>query len=167
MSCNSECFTNNCVCDTLLAIVEAQDKVDGPTGCTFSCDNAINELVGGVANGGFNTIPIILTCKNTCLPFVGVGGLIDPNPTPPVSGRVFEFPVSPIFRVNDVDPETCCATLELLSTEDPIVVSPSFNPDPFEILNDLTGEVLEDTGSCITVDLNCFCAVTCLSPITV
>ncbi|WP_071459171.1 CotY/CotZ family spore coat protein [Bacillus massilinigeriensis] len=167
MSCNSEYHTSNCVCDTLLAIVEAQDKVDGPGSCTFSCNNAIHELVGGVSSGRFNTIPVILTCKNTCLPFVGIGAAIDTTPTPPTNKRVFEFPISPIFRVNDVDPETCCATLELLSKDPTIVIKSGLKTDPIDLLNALTGEVLEETGSCITVDLNCFCGVTCLSPINV
>ncbi|MGG5253249.1 CotY/CotZ family spore coat protein [Neobacillus sp. SM06] len=157
MSCGTEFYTSNCVCDTLLAIVEAQDRVDN--GCSTSCNRAIQELVGGVTTGGTNTIPVILTCKDTCLPYIGFGALRVPLTA------TFTFPISTIFRVVEVDPETCCATLELLSLPTPLDATGAL--DLPAIFTALTGATLVGTGACITVDLNCFCAVTCLPPIEI
>lgn len=164
MSCGTEFLTSNCVCDTLLAIVEAQDRVD--PSCTSSCNRAIQELVGGVSPVNGNTIPVILSCKSTCQPYVGVGAIrVGTGPvlaapvTPPTSG--FYFITSGVFRVVEVDPETCCATLELL---DGSVVSGAAS-NPFAVLATNMENPLVSSGACITVDLNCFCSVTCLSPI--
>lgn len=165
MSCGKDFHTNNCVCDTLLAIVEAQEKVS-PTAddCAFSCNTAIRELVAGVTTPA-NTIPVILTCKNSCLPFVGVGVGRRTTGTPL---RPFDVTLGVVFRVVDVDPDTCCATLEILDPE-PSEGNPIANcDDPCFFLNQLNNaQRLESTGVCITVDLDCFCAVACIFPITV
>lgn len=165
MSCGSEFFTSNCVCDTLLAIVEAQDKINPITDeCTFGCSRAIQELVGGVNTTGADTIPVILICKSTCAPFQATGVRRDTQtPTTP-----FQVVCGCVFRVVDVDPETCCATLEILG----ITRGGSANPDFTNCettgfacvnnLNDATG--LARSGVCITVDLNCFCGVSCIFP---
>ena len=76
MSCGSEYETQNCITDTLLAIVDAQDKVapckkEDETGC----DRAINELKGGHKKSDFNTIPIILQLKCSGKPFKGQSGV--------------------------------------------------------------------------------------------
>ncbi|MDQ0413591.1 CotY/CotZ family spore coat protein [Mesobacillus stamsii] len=151
MSCGSEYYTSNCVCDTLLAIVEAQEKVSPSSGCTDSCATAIQELLNGVVNGTADTIPVILYCKGTCAPFEGLGvartGVVG-TPFAPVSGY--------IFRVVEVDPETCCAVLEILEDGTPLGGTP---------LSGLaTATALVRTEVCITVDLNCFCGVSCLFP---
>ena len=160
MGCGSEFYTSNCVCDTLLAIVEAQEKVSPAAACTNSCSTAIQELVNGVVNGVADTIPVMLYCKGTCAPFVGqglardiVGGVLDTTPFEPVCGC--------IFRVVDVDPETCCAVLEILTfagAECPPAVGTTCLTGI-----DLATELLT-TDVCITVDLNCFCGVTCIFP---
>lgn len=148
MGCDSEKMSN-CVCDTLLSIVEAQDQVEND--CQYSCNTAIQELVEGT-NSRYNTIPVILTCKGDCEPFVGHGV------QRVSSGTTFDLLHSIVFRVNDVDPETCCATLELLQ----------FGKDKNKghLLKMIENTPLVATNVCITVDLNCFCAVTCLPPVT-
>ncbi|WAA13081.1 CotY/CotZ family spore coat protein [Fervidibacillus halotolerans] len=148
MGKHSEKFTN-CVCDTLLSIVEAQDQVEND--CQFSCDTAIQELVGG-ASSPYNTIPVMLTCKGTCELFVGHGVRRSDE-----TDTELDVINSIVFRVNDVDPETCCATLELLQEAD--------TRNRGDLLKKIEHADLEATNVCITVDLKCFCAVTCLPPV--
>lgn len=147
MGCDSEKMSN-CVCDTLLSIVEAQDQVEND--CN-GCNTAIRELVGG-AQTPFNTIPVLLTCKGDCDLFVGHGVRRDENTT-----TELEVIHSIVFRVNDVDPETCCASLELLQEAD--------TKNKGDLLDMIETHDFESTNVCITVDLNCFCAVSCLPPV--
>ncbi|WP_409291840.1 CotY/CotZ family spore coat protein [Peribacillus sp. SCS-37] len=177
MSCGSNFETSNCVCDTLLAIVEAQEKVspDAPAStCTTSCNRSIRELLGGVHhhNGSpFNTIPVILTCKSTCLPYLGFGFRREPECHGSNQSHLVSFETI-VFRVVDVDEETCCAVLELLTTACLIE-----DRDELAEIDSLVGKIqlitadIEEpflsTGICITTDLSCFCSVTCLPATTV
>ncbi len=144
--------TMNCVCDTLLSIVEAQDQVE--MNCPNSCDTAIQELVGGAANP-YNTIPVMLTNAGNSDLFIGSG--VRRNRDNPNTG--LEVINAIVFKVKDVDPETCCATLELLQEGQERKVN--------QLLDDIEDEDLVSTGVCITVDLDCFCSVTCLPPTTI
>ena len=162
MSCGSEFETESVIIDTLLAIVEAQDRVDSGINGPVGCSRAIQELIGGINPSGFNTIPVILTWK-TGVPFVGYGALRE-NVTPSTSSIVY----SAIFRVEEVDPDTGAASLELLTRTGVIPYipdTPVINPN--EALFELNNEVLAGTGAYINVDLNCVCAVTCLPPTTI
>ncbi|WP_442599203.1 CotY/CotZ family spore coat protein [Neobacillus sp. D3-1R] len=152
----------NCVCGVLRAIVDAQDQVSPieEGDCTVSCERSIQELLAGVVSptSGPNTIPVILYCA--CEPFLGFG--VRKTTTAPV-GRL-DCVRSFIFRVNSVD-ENCCASLELLET------GHSNQGNHFDVCDQFPGnsvspEDITGTGICITVDLSCFCAVTCLDPIT-
>ncbi|MFS8652535.1 MAG: CotY/CotZ family spore coat protein [Caldibacillus sp.] len=141
----------NCVCDTLLAIVEAQDQVKST--CPNSCDAAIQELVGGTTSPN-NTIPVMLTNAGNSDLFIGSG--VRRNKANPNTG--LEVINAIVFKVKDVDPETCCATLELLQEGE--------NRDVQELLDMIEDTELDSTDVCITVDLDCFCSVTCLPPIS-
>jgi len=157
MSCGSEYETQNCITDTLLAIVDAQDKVapckkEDETGC----DRAINELKGGHTKSDFNTIPIILQLKCSGEPFKGQSGVREKGHPSKIS-----IVCSTIFRVVDVDSENHCASLELLSHSK----SGSESTSPFA----LCGEQIKDlagTNAFITVDLTSFASVSCLPPVT-
>lgn len=168
MSCGSEFFTSNCVCDTLLAIVEAQDKISPTTDeCTFGCSRAIQELVGGVNTTGADSIPVILICKGTCSPFQATGVRRSTSTTAP-----FDVVCGCVFRVIDVDPETCCATLEILGIVPEGQTTPVFDlcegkkkNNGFGCVKNLeNAKALARSGVCITVDLNCFCGVSCIFP---
>ena len=161
MSCGSEYETQNCITDTLLAIVEAQDRVEPCQEGTTGCNRAIQELIGGITPSGYNTIPITLQLKSTGLPFIGYGAVRE-NLVPPTSAILY----SAIFRVEDVDPENNCASLELLrsTTSIPYITDTEVSPQAALFL--LQNEILTFTDAYITVDLSAFASVSCLPPIT-
>lgn len=148
---------DNCVCSVLKAIVDAQDQVSPVSGgCAVSCEKSIQELLSGVspASTSPNTIPVILYCG--CDPFLGTGVRVKTTG----GAQHLECIQSFVFRVNEVD-DNCCASLELLE------VKGGPNPaNPCAQFNGAKPEDIKATGICITVDLNCFCAVTCLDPVT-
>lgn len=106
MSCGNDKHSDDCVCSTLLAIAEAQEKIeeDSHTGCKRS----IEELKGRIKPKGFDTIPVLLTIDGH--PFSAVGAVRTTKP----DHRLFNIFKSFLFRVNTVNRSTCCATLELL-----------------------------------------------------
>jgi hypothetical protein len=148
---------DNCVCAVLRRIADAQDMVDpDPVGdCEVSCERSIEAVLAGATFPpvpGPNTIPVILYCD--CSPFLGFG-------VKKVSG-IFTCFQTFVFRVSSVD-EYCCASLELLETVPPSGTSLS---EPLEHpCEQFPASGFTRTGICITVDLNCFCGVTCLEPV--
>ncbi|GAB3069244.1 CotY/CotZ family spore coat protein [Virgibacillus ainsalahensis] len=153
MGCGKDFDTGNCVCDILKDIAEAQSDVRENC-CDTSCDQSISDLLGETDNGnGLDTVPVILYCKDSCKPFKGFGATRKNN------GKPDEILSSFIFRVKRVD-DDCCAVLELLLEAD--------QPCGYNDMKDPADQKvhhLEATGICITVDLNCFCHVTCLPAI--
>ncbi|HLR40307.1 MAG TPA: CotY/CotZ family spore coat protein [Virgibacillus sp.] len=147
--CGKDFHTGNCVCDILKEIENAQrDVVENC--CDTSCEQSISDLLGETDHGnGLDTVPIILYCKDGCKPFKGYGAHPD---------HIGHMQSSFYFRVKKVS-EDCCATLELLRDEH----CDAYNPhDPMEQKT----HHLRATGICMTVDLNCFCHVTCLPAIS-
>ncbi|UOR13108.1 CotY/CotZ family spore coat protein [Halobacillus amylolyticus] len=150
-----KCDFKDCVCDILRDIKAAQDEVAGDNCCDYGCKQSIDDLVGGTMGGnGRDTIPVILYCEGTCKPFKGFGGKRCED-----NSNNFDVKESFFFRVKDVD-DDCCATLELL-------LSPETGSDcGCECPAEQETEDLSATGICITVDLKCFCHVTCLPAIS-
>lgn len=150
--------SENCVCNVLRAIVEAQNQISPlEEFCETSCERSIQQLVGGVqAANEFDTIPVILYCG--CDPFLGFG--VGPSEQGNQKQRcVATF----YFRVVDVD-NNCCATLELL--ESGMGEGNNIPQNPCQQLMQGGGEgSFTGTGICITMDLSCFCGVTCLNPV--
>lgn len=157
MGCEHDVFNSNCVCDILLDIVEAQEKVD-PTNnhCVSGCSTALDELCGGPTSSTYTTIPVSLISKGTCDYFIGKGVRR--------SGSGVNVYEGVAFRVVDVDPETCCATLELLQAA-PVwyFIEPGTTQTAKAqfLFSGIDTFGYTNTGICITVDLNCFCGVTC------
>ncbi|MBY7143125.1 spore coat protein [Virgibacillus sp. NKC19-3] len=145
MGCGKDFDTGNCVCDILREISEAQSDVVENC-CDTSCEQSINDLLGESDNSnGLDTVPIILYCKDGCKPFKGYGA--NPNDIGDITSSFY-------FRVKKVTKD-CCATLELL--RDP----KDGNRDPKSPCEQDTKPLLA-TGICMTVDVSCFCHVTCL-----
>lgn len=194
MSCDNFCETGgemagHCVADVVKKIVKAQREAvrAGEDTCLTSCERSIEDLLNEFEPNRrrlrHNTIPFILYCKKSCKPFIG-SGIIRSN-----SRRSFTCIESPVFRVkNFVRGSDHCAVLELLKP-----VRTNYGPGPASESGDSDGldankllfseseyggcqvcdffrgkkiNNFQATGICITVDLNCFCGITCLDPIT-
>ncbi|PLS16003.1 spore coat protein [Bacillus sp. M6-12] len=177
MGCGHDKDTKNCVCDTLAAVAAAQDMVDNNNGCDASCEIAIGELKGEVLGVTtlFDTIPLLLTCG--CEPFMATGALRAMNDNNHKNNMaLYDVFQSFLFRVNEVDTDTCCATLELLDIDNGKGDGRGGQGgqgggknkfgDFENFIKDLQkADMIVRTRICITVDLNCFCAVTCLPPV--
>jgi hypothetical protein len=178
MGCGHDRSTKECVCDALRAVAEAQDRVDRD--CDSSCNRAVRELTGRENRDNFDTIPLLLTCN--CKPFEGVGARRSR-----FGNDLFNVERSFLFRVNEVD-KNCCATLELLEpidfSQDSFGDESSDSSDSRDFSefhkhgkNDDKSDFdkflkkldkarrIRRTGVCITVDLNAFTSVSCLSPV--
>lgn len=152
--CGKEHETGHCVIDVLKEIVKAQNDVADET-CNSSCKQSINDILGESDNRrGLDTVPVILYSKDG-KPFKGFGARRKSG------GGMHSIVASFIFRVKSVDRDGC-AVLELLLKHNE-QVGPEHLKDP----TDQNTEHLRPTGICITVDLHCFCHVTCLPAISV
>jgi len=157
---------DNCVCDVVRAIADAQDDVQNDL-CDVSCAKSINNLLAPVSRNNLDTVPFILYGKDL-KPFKGFGADIEFSGGRPRFDCVESF----IFRVNEVS-DDCCAVLELLHFDDDQPDEPGnqkgakCDKDPCEQLDMEKVSDLNRTGVCITVDLKCFCAITCLPAVSV
>lgn len=184
MGCNSNSYSNrgntsgdvrsgSCVADVVRDIVRAQRRVAEAEedSCRTGCDRSIEELLSpaleNVRRPRHNTIPFILFTKECGKAFTGVGVR---------KGRdSFECIESPIFRVRSfVDNSRNCVRLELLepvrsgrseSDGENRDHRHSCDGDFCDFLPNRTRN-FRATGICITVDLDCFCGISCLDPIT-
>ncbi|KGX87706.1 CotY/CotZ family spore coat protein [Pontibacillus litoralis] len=146
MGCGKKHDAEGCVCDILKEIVDAQNDVTDD--CNSSCEQSINDLLGEEVSTNKDTVPVILYCKD-CKPFKGYGAR---------RNRIDCILQSFIFRVKEVDEDCNCALLELL-------IDPDHKDDCPKSPSDQHTDKLRATGICITVDLDCFCHITCLPAI--
>ncbi|MFB4168347.1 CotY/CotZ family spore coat protein [Virgibacillus sp. JSM 102003] len=149
MGCGKDFDTGSCVCDILREIVDAQNDVVENC-CDTSCERSISDLLGETDNGnGLDTVPVILYCKDSCKPFKGFGAHPD---------DIGDVQASFYFRVKRVM-DDCCAVVELLR-------DPGDNDNNPKDPVDQDTNPLRATGICMTVDLNCFCHITCLPAVS-
>ncbi|UAT29765.1 spore coat protein [Bacillus badius] len=179
MGCGEHFHTGHCVCDILAEIAEYQQDTASDD-CVSSCAESIRELVGGTTPSNFNTVPLQLICSsvNPTSENAGPerGGLCGNvfvaqgfrrNTSAGAAPGDLQAITTTFFRVSSVDTENCCAVLELLCAEDitfgpaanDLIVPPGQGDD---CLRTITGPTFSRTRVCITVDLNCFCGVSCL-----
>ena len=192
MGCNSyrrgdvggDFRSESCVTDVVRNIVRAQKKaVEAEENtCLTGCDRSINELLSPFEENRerirHNTIPFMLFSKECGKPFTGVG--VRQRHNKGSNHSFFECIESPVFRVKSfLDNSDSCVRLELLT---PVSgpsgkQGPNQNPDADRHCHDRHGSSLcnilprhtrnfRATGICITVDLHCFCGISCLDPIT-
>lgn len=176
--------SSDCVKDVVRRILKAQREAAGETGydCRTSCEQSIEDLLSPSREPRgrrHTTIPFMLVCKDGCKTFFGSG----------FTGRSsrsrhehFHCVESPVFKVRGfVKGSDNCVRLELLT--------PVYHRGPRDAEgegkggpqhhhhNSCGGSVCDyfggrpidnfrSTGVCITVDLNCFCGISCLDPIT-
>lgn len=160
MGCNKPVSPNSskgCVCEVVRAILDIQNQSvrDDCSRCTTNC---FLEPLGGIVSPGRSNVDtrvfMLLTKFGT--PFVATFSADDCMDC-----------ASVFFRVEDVF-DDCCATLRVLKPLDR-------GGDVVDLLNsegtavslrsicDVTNYAVTD--SCITVDLNCFCAVQCVADV--
>ncbi|UOQ43882.1 spore coat protein [Halobacillus salinarum] len=156
MSCHSN--SKACVKDVVRAIIDAQDEVADRDCCSTGCDQSIAELLSPSGTNGNNatTIPFLLYCD--CKPFIGTG-LVRDNGT-------YDCIETPVFKAcKFVEGSDTCVQLELLQpVYDASVSQNCVRKDGLcSLLEGVTD--FYSTRVCITVDLNCFCAISCLDPI--
>ena len=183
MGCQRERFdhdrrSDQCIRDIVRRILEAQrEAVDE---CVTSCENSIEDLVSQRVRRRRNdtTIPFMLICKEDCKPFVGAGFVNRDR-----GRRDFECIESPILRVRDfVRGSRNCVNVELLLPvgrrrdgehhgeehgEEREHHDHHHHKDSFcDKFGRRRIRNFRETGVCITLDLDCFCGITCLDPIT-
>jgi spore coat protein Z len=143
----------DCICSLLKRILKAQEEVE-ECKCKVSCERSIRQLLSKT-DCPPNTIPFTLGCG--CDLFFGKAAIYGKNGN-------FCLISSPFFKIKKVD-HHCCAVLELLW---PTCKGEPFcgplnckdkNSIPCSNFNGFVG-----TGACITVDLSCFCSISCLKP---
>ncbi|RSK26510.1 spore coat protein Z [Bacillus sp. HMF5848] len=163
MSCKEK--DNRCVCETLEFIADLQDAVEDDDFCAHNCNNPV---LGEVFNNQprANTRPFVLYTKEGKL----FKALFKPVMIPTDADAEdfehgghhghkkgcndFDDCLSPFFRVESV--KDCCAVLRVLM---PV----GRGDDACDVVEG--DQRLIATNSCITVDLDCFCAVQCLRDI--
>ncbi|MGN7477108.1 CotY/CotZ family spore coat protein [Solibacillus silvestris] len=151
--------TRGCVCEVVRAILEIQNAAvqDECSRCTTNC---FLEPLGGIvspARSNADTRVFTLLNKDGS-PFFATFTTANGAPSPCVS--IY-------FRVEDIF-DGCCATLRVLIPLDD-------NDDPVDLLNGEGTEIsfrevccvtqFAASDSCITVDLDCFCAVQCIDDV--
>lgn len=156
---------SNCVCDVVKSILEIQNQAvtDDCSTCTTNC---FLEPLGGIlspARSNADTRVFTLLTK-TGAPFLA--HFSDTDVDDPCKCTSIYFRVEDVF--ND-----CCATLRVLIPYDGERQDP--NRQVVDLLNDegtkfnfrAACEVVsfEASDSCITVDLDCFCAVQCIADV--
>lgn len=174
-----------CVKETIRRILDAQRRVAGDTGydCDTSCDQSIDDLLSprrDHSHPRHTTIPFMLVCKDACNTFFGSGFI---NHGHDRHGR-FECVESPVFKVKGfVGGSNNCVRLELLSPvqhhhqhdgdgdscELPINGSSGGCGCKGSVCGFFNRGPIDNfcyTGVCITVNLDCFCGISCLDPIT-
>ncbi|KUP07544.1 CotZ [Bacillus coahuilensis m2-6] len=146
---------DNCVCEVVRAIKDIQDNAveDECLDCTTNC---FLEPLGGlnspVRRHKADTRVFTLSLPNGEL-FKGLfRRRLDDHPC--VGG------FSPFFRVEEVF-DNCCATLRVL-----VPVGDYDHDGDLEVAKDFCKiDGFVRTDNCITVDLDCFCAVQCIADV--
>lgn len=170
--------TDHCVTDIVKGIVKAQHQAveAEEDSCFTGCDRSIADLLSPYADNReryrHNTIPFMLTCKRSCRPFVGSGV----HKVRRGEHRFFDCVESPVFRAKSfVRNSDTCVRLELLL---PVQDGGGHHHDGDKDKGCCSGQgsvcnyIPKNThnfrasGICITVDLNNFSGISCLSPIT-
>ncbi|MBL4952457.1 CotY/CotZ family spore coat protein [Neobacillus sp. OS1-32] len=122
--------TESCFCHDLQQLLEEQEKLS-LKGFRFVCESI-----------GYDTIPFIISNQECRFEAFGRS----------VTGNCF---ITPVFRLEKLDINHCCAVLSLLEPVD-------IDGCPMEFCDEVYS--LIKTQECIIVDLSCFCALEPLSP---
>lgn len=172
--------SDDCITGIVRRILNAQRQAveDATVTCVTSCEQSIEDLLSPSRDrrpSRHTTIPFMLLCQDGCKTFMGSGFLGRDSR----GGRRehFECIESPIFKVRGfVRGSDNCVRLELLEPvfrrggdtggEQQHHHHRSSCGSVCDFFGGRTITNFRETGVCITVDLRCFCGITCLDPIT-
>lgn len=127
----------SCICSVVEHMKKEQDKL---AGCATSCFSSLEKKLLKA-----DTIPFMLF---SCEPFTAYGLSTDECDQEGIRCFTTKF-----FRIEEIKPDSCCATISLLRPLD----CHGFTTEDF-----CETHSLEKTNICLEVDLSCFCAVSCL-----
>ncbi|MEK4244833.1 CotY/CotZ family spore coat protein [Psychrobacillus sp. FSL K6-2684] len=149
-----------CVCDVVRAIKDIQDQAENNCGpCPTSCFlEPLGGLVSPSRNNADTRVFMLLTKDGD--PFKAFFRDLTPRPHDNDCVSVF-------FRVEDIF-DNCCATLRVLEPLDAQRHGVNLlNGDGTKIDFKQICKVrnFDLTGSCVTVDLNCFCGIECVADV--
>lgn len=157
--------TGNCVCDTLAAVLAAQQAVEPleEANCTNGCFRSLVAPAAVQPIG--DTIPLVLFNKEgapqTAFGNLGSRHSGDPRGRNGDPDDDHEGFVTVFFKVVAMDPDNHCATLQLLKPHHKLCTDKSCCV-PLKEITEV--QALTRTTDCITVDCRCFCAVECFDP---
>jgi len=176
MSCkdNHDKKRNHCVCDVVKFINDLQDCATNtcPTGCDvpFLGANPNVPLANTrpfllyLANGELFRVPAF---NNNMMAVMAQQANQDGNQNQNKNAQVNNCQDTVVFRVESVD-EDCCAVLRALvpvKAGDGKDNNKNNNQNTFCELVD--GDMFVASNTCVTVDLDCFCAIQCLRDVHV
>lgn len=147
--------SHGCVCEVVRAILEIQNAAveDECTRCTTNC---FLEPLGGIVSPSRNNVDtrVFTLLNKDGSPFFATFKTATPGPC-----------VSIYFRVEDVF-DGCCATLRVLIPRDAAGNTVNLICDGKIDFNEVcrVSRFLA-SDSCVTVDLDCFCAVQCIDDV--
>ncbi len=177
MSCkdNHDKKRNHCVCDVVKFINDLQDCATNtcPTGCDvpFLGANPNVPLANTrpfllyLANGELFRVPAFNNNMMSIMAQQRDGG--DQNQNQNKNAQINNCQDTVVFRVESVD-DDCCAVLRALvpvKTGDGKDNNKNDNQNTFCELVD--GDMFVASNTCVTVDLDCFCAIQCLRDVHV
>lgn len=168
---NHPCIHRDCVCEVVRKIVASQNKVaDRNKHCSSGCENSIKQLLSPYSrNRNMNTtIPFILFKKGSLKPFIA-SGVYKKGKKGCYHDTFFAALETPVLRAIRFIPHSCCVEVELLQPVNahgiPLTHKGKKLVDFFKNKPPHQTVDFKKTGICITLDLDCFCAITCLEPI--
>lgn len=150
--------SSGCVCEVVRAILDIQNQAVDEE-CSTCTTNCFLEPLGGIvspARPSADTRVFTLSTK-TGVPFIATFS----------SEEFDDVCISVFFRVEDVF-DGCCATLRVLVPLDERGHAVQLvNGDDSKISLSALCDVVDfaASDSCITVDLDCFCAVQCIADV--
>ena len=149
---------NGCVCEVVRSILDIQNQAvkDDCSSCTTNC---FLEPLGGISNPARSSADtrVFTLLNKDGKPFLAS---FSDKCTEGICTSIY-------FRVEDVF-DNCCATLRVLIPKDRegnVIDLLTVDGTRFNFRATCEVERFEASESCITVDLDCFCAVQCIADV--
>lgn len=179
MSCGNRNLapSGSCIKDTVKKIIDAQRKVAGvdTVTCRTSCEQSIDDLLSPSHHHRptrHTTIPVMLFdgCGKT---FVGSGFVRSEAGNRRSHMKCIE---SPVFKIKGFTSRSMnCVHVEILlpvysrGSDSNTTIDDCYDGKKHGACHHFDDRPIRNfrsTGLCITIDLDCFCGITCLDPIT-